>query len=277
VPPAAHRDEKVMRPRETYRGPYVGHVGAAHNQRGVSVDRSVPHPSVLLVAAVAGTDELAPQRRPEFLDARWSIGTCSGLAKVDMLRVSTSAAPLSGTSVPPLPRDEPGRIQDHDVVAFGAYHPIPTKFSQHPYDYFPHCSHGIGQLLLTDRDDDLAHRLMPRSTLRRKVEQMSRHTLAHGCEAAARDLVYLAHHPLAELAEEGLSNSRIRCNCPANHGWPEITSSRCGAGSPSRCVTEPAGIFILTAPVKSSSTTTGGNSCRCDFNTAARTSASIGN
>jgi hypothetical protein len=94
--------------------------------------------------------------------------------------VLTSAAPLSGTSVPFLPRDELSRIQDHDVVAFSAYHPIPTKFPQHPYDYLPYCPHGICQLPLTDRDDDLGRHLTPRSTLRCKIEQMSRHTLAHG-------------------------------------------------------------------------------------------------
>ena len=48
---------------------------------------------------------------------------------------------------------------------------------------------------------------------------MPRHTLAHGCKGVARDLVYEAQHPFAELAEEGLSNSCVTCNCPANHGW----------------------------------------------------------
>jgi hypothetical protein len=83
---------------------------------------------------------------------------------------------VSGTSVPLLPRDEPGRIQDDNAVAFGAYHAIPAKFPEHPYDYLPHRPHGIGQLLLSDRDDDLGHRLTPRSRLRGEVEQMSLHT-----------------------------------------------------------------------------------------------------
>src|SRR5215207_7067789 len=42
--------------------------GAARDQRGVSVDRSVPHLSVLLVAVVISTDELTVQRRSEFVD-----------------------------------------------------------------------------------------------------------------------------------------------------------------------------------------------------------------
>ena len=51
---------------------------------------------------------------------------------------------------------------------------------------------------------------------------MSRHALAHGCEGVARDLVYEAQHPFAELAEEGLSNSWITCSRPADHGWREL-------------------------------------------------------
>jgi len=49
---ASYRDEEVMRPRETYRGPDVCYAGATRNQRRVSVDRSVPYTSVLLVARV---------------------------------------------------------------------------------------------------------------------------------------------------------------------------------------------------------------------------------
>jgi hypothetical protein len=65
VSPSSYRDEEVMRPRETDRGPDVRHVGAAHNQRRVSVD---PHPSVLLIAPVTWTDELTVQRLDKFLD-----------------------------------------------------------------------------------------------------------------------------------------------------------------------------------------------------------------
>jgi hypothetical protein len=57
-----------MRPGETYGGPDVRHPGATHNQRRVSVDRSVPYTSALLVARVTRTDELTAQRRHEFVD-----------------------------------------------------------------------------------------------------------------------------------------------------------------------------------------------------------------
>ena len=68
VPSSSHRDEEAMRPGETHRGPDVRHPGATHNQRRVSVDRSVPYTSVLVVPPIAGTDELTAQRRHEFVD-----------------------------------------------------------------------------------------------------------------------------------------------------------------------------------------------------------------
>ena len=68
MPPSSYRDEEVMRPRETYRGPDVRYAGATRDQRRVSVDRSVPYTSVLLIAPVTWTDELTAQRRHEFVD-----------------------------------------------------------------------------------------------------------------------------------------------------------------------------------------------------------------
>jgi hypothetical protein len=65
---SAHRDAKVMRPGETDRGPHVRYVGAAQDQRRVSVDRSVPHLSLSVVRPIAGTDELTVQRLAEFVD-----------------------------------------------------------------------------------------------------------------------------------------------------------------------------------------------------------------
>ena len=41
MPPASYRDEEDMRPRETYRGSDVRYAGAAHDQRRVSIDRSI--------------------------------------------------------------------------------------------------------------------------------------------------------------------------------------------------------------------------------------------
>src|SRR4029450_10213478 len=63
VPSSSHRDEEAMRPGETYGGPDVRHPGATHNQRRVSVDRSVSYPPALLVARVTRTDEFPAQRR----------------------------------------------------------------------------------------------------------------------------------------------------------------------------------------------------------------------
>jgi hypothetical protein len=57
-----------MRPGETDRGPHVRYVGAAQDQRRVSVDRSVPHLSLSVVRPIAGTDELTVQRIAEFVD-----------------------------------------------------------------------------------------------------------------------------------------------------------------------------------------------------------------
>ena len=94
-----------------------------------------------------------------------------------MLRVSTCGATSVRNFSSTPARDEPGRIQDHNVAAFGTYHAIPAKFPQHPYDYLPRRPHGIGQLLLSDRYDDLGHRLTVRSTLCGEVEQMSCDTL----------------------------------------------------------------------------------------------------
>src|SRR4029453_18800718 len=57
---------------------------------------------------------------------------------------------------------------------------------------------------------------------------------------------------------------------------PATTSSRCGSGSPSQWVTEPAGTVILVDPASSSSSTSGGSSRGCDIETAERRSAPIG-
>jgi hypothetical protein len=57
-----------MRPGETDRRPDIRYVGAAHDQRRVSVNRSVPYPSLLVVRPIAGSDELTVQRLGEFVD-----------------------------------------------------------------------------------------------------------------------------------------------------------------------------------------------------------------
>jgi hypothetical protein len=134
-----------------------------------------------------------------------------------MLEVSTggTTAVRNQSSTPP--RDQAGRVEDHDLVAFGTYQAIPAEFTQHSYDYLPHRPHGIGQLPLSDLDDDRGSRLTPWSTLNGKVEQMSRHPLAHRSKGVSRDLIYKAHHPLTELAKEGSSDPCVTCNCPENN------------------------------------------------------------
>ena len=142
-----------------------------------------------------------------------------------MLEVSTrgTTAVRNQSSTPP--RDQAGRVEDHDLVAFGTYQTIPAEFPQHPYDYLPHRPHGIGKLRLSDVDDDPGSRLTPWSTLNGKVEQMSRHALAHRCEGVSRDLIYEAHHPLTELAKEGSSDPDVTGNCPASNSRRHPQSS----------------------------------------------------
>jgi hypothetical protein len=134
-----------------------------------------------------------------------------------MLEVSTpgTTAVRNQSSTPP--RDQAGRVEDHDLVAFGTHQTIAAEFPQHPNNHLPHRPHGIGKLPLTDLDDDRGSRLTPWSTLNGKVEQMSRHALAHRCKGVSRDLIYKAHHPLTELAKEGSSDQCVTCNCPASN------------------------------------------------------------
>jgi hypothetical protein len=126
-----------------------------------------------------------------------------------MLEVSTpgTTAVRNQSSTPP--RDQAGRVEDHDLVAFGTHQTIAAEFPQHPNNHLPHRPHGIGKLPLTDLDDDRGSRLTPSSTLNGKVEQMSRHALAHRCKGVSRDLIYKAHHPLTELAKEGSSDPGV--------------------------------------------------------------------
>jgi CRP-like cAMP-binding protein len=79
-----------MRPRENYRGPDVRYAGATCNQRRVSVDRSVPYTSVLLITPVARTNELTAQRRHEFV-AGALIGAVSLFARRFTMPAATQA------------------------------------------------------------------------------------------------------------------------------------------------------------------------------------------
>ena len=71
VPAAADGDGEVVSASERHALAHVRHPGAARDQGRVAVDHAVPHAAGLVVAAVAGPDQLAGQtRRPELLDHR---------------------------------------------------------------------------------------------------------------------------------------------------------------------------------------------------------------
>ena len=61
VAAAAHRDEKLVRAGKAHRLDHVRDAGAARDQRRVPVDRGVPHPPTLVVAVVAGPNELTAE------------------------------------------------------------------------------------------------------------------------------------------------------------------------------------------------------------------------
>ena len=58
---AAHGDEKIALARETDRPRDVGGAGAARDERGMTVDRTVPDRAGGVVLRVAGTDELSTE------------------------------------------------------------------------------------------------------------------------------------------------------------------------------------------------------------------------
>jgi hypothetical protein len=61
VPAASHGDEKIPLPGETDGGPDVGRAGAARDEPGVTIDRTVPDRSGGVVQRVAGADELTTE------------------------------------------------------------------------------------------------------------------------------------------------------------------------------------------------------------------------
>jgi hypothetical protein len=59
VAAASHGDEKIALARETDGGTDVGGAGAARDERGMTIDRTVPDGAGGVVLRVAGTDQLA--------------------------------------------------------------------------------------------------------------------------------------------------------------------------------------------------------------------------
>ena len=58
---ASHGDEKIALARETDGGPDVGGAGAARDEPGMTIDRTVPDRAGGVVLRVAGTDELSTE------------------------------------------------------------------------------------------------------------------------------------------------------------------------------------------------------------------------
>jgi hypothetical protein len=61
VPAGSHGDEKFALARETDGGPDVDGAGAARDEPGMTIDRTVPDRASGVVLRVAGTDELSTE------------------------------------------------------------------------------------------------------------------------------------------------------------------------------------------------------------------------
>jgi hypothetical protein len=61
VAAASHGDEKIVLACEADGGPDVGGTGAARDEPGMTIDRTVPDRAGGVVLRVAGTDELATE------------------------------------------------------------------------------------------------------------------------------------------------------------------------------------------------------------------------
>ena len=58
---ASHGDEKIALARETDGSPDIGGAGAARDEPGMTIDRTVPDRSGGVVLRVAGTDQLSTE------------------------------------------------------------------------------------------------------------------------------------------------------------------------------------------------------------------------
>src|SRR5262249_40364798 len=68
VPAAAHRGRQAVRARELDRRDDVGDAGAAGNQAGTPVDRTVPDLPRLVVAGIVAADEVSSEACGELRD-----------------------------------------------------------------------------------------------------------------------------------------------------------------------------------------------------------------
>jgi hypothetical protein len=70
VAAASHGDEKIALAREADGGPDVGGAGAARDEAGMTIDRTVPDRAGGMVMRVAGTDELSTEVSRQVADGR---------------------------------------------------------------------------------------------------------------------------------------------------------------------------------------------------------------
>jgi hypothetical protein len=95
----AHRGKQAVLSREAHCGNHIRNSGTTGDERRTPVDRAVPHPPVLLIRAIAGTNQLAPKDVAKSSTAPRSSGTRSPLNVVTVVMggLSTPEWWLSGT------------------------------------------------------------------------------------------------------------------------------------------------------------------------------------
>jgi hypothetical protein len=82
VAAASHGDEKIALAREADGGPDVGDAGAARDEPGMTIDRTIPDGAGGIVLRVAGTDERSTEVLREVCEGR--IVESSGVAALSL-------------------------------------------------------------------------------------------------------------------------------------------------------------------------------------------------
>ena len=104
--PAAHRHQQGLLAREADRVPYIRGSPAARHQRGAPVDVAVPDPPGVLVAGIAGADQVTPEhfaqgghrlraQLPGWISLRYA-----ARRHVPLLRLTCSSRGLAAKVVP---------------------------------------------------------------------------------------------------------------------------------------------------------------------------------
>ena len=177
--------------------------------------------------------------------------------------------PLSGTLVPPLCAGKLDGVDDDDPVAFGSDQLFGAELTKDAYHDLTNRTDSVGQFPLAHKDVQFT---ACEHALGGKVEQVPSDPLANRRECAAGNLGDKTLHPFAELGEQGagdVASGRAKSvNTPMSAPrWqyrivsvrpsgavrktrttPLMSSSKYGALSASRWVTDPAGIRVRTEP-----------------------------